>query len=552
MRAAAADGGGGGGGGGGGDDDGGGGGGEGCWEAWLAQDEVPLQRHVQRPEVQAALEAGDGDVAHLHLTLEPAWRMPPPTLSASVPGTKQNSDLNDKPYTVFQLELRHAGLEWAVERRYSEFRALHERLQANAPLCASFKALAARRGADATLPRLPGKRYRNMGEAVVSERREALAEYLARLLRNPLALQAPEVLAFVGMVSTARNDVAARTGRQRDVMHISQLGQHARAGDLVLFKCKNAMSGLQRKVTGSQYDHCGLVVGGPEAGNRATPLSILESTGDGVTVLPLVGRIRAYASEFVKFITLRRMEVVVPAAAGGDGEAQAPVPPPHSYLPRSLSAADRLRRAHVLRLCAFVREVNHLPYRLSAKKLLKSARSKPDTSRAAHKKSSGGGGSSSGGGGEKSAEGAGTYASAAAAPTSSGAAPASARAEADAKDAKEEYTDFFCSELIAAALREMGAVSYDVADAHFWPGAFATGGSIEKYMVDGFSYGDEIVIDCRIVEVSKARESPAQRAAASSKSGAAAALESSDCDSDAEEDPAVTRHALGMGAFKIS
>ena len=122
----------------------------------------------------------------------------------------------------------------------------------------------------------------------------------------------------------------------------------------------------------------------------------------------------------------------------------------------------------------------------------------------------------------------------------------------DAKDAKEEYTDFFCSELIAAALREMGAVSYDVADAHFWPGAFATGGSIEKYMADGFSYGDEIVIDCRIVEVSKARESPAQRAAASSKSGAAAALESSDCDSDAEEDPAVTRHALGMGAFKIS
>ena len=69
---------------------------------------------------------------------------------------------------------------------------------------------------------------------------------------------------------------------------------------------------------------------------------------------------------------------------------------------------------------------------------------------------------------------------------------------------------------------------------------------------DEYDEFDEIVIDCRIVEVSKARESPAQRAAASSKSGAAAALESSDCDSDAEEDPAVTRHALGMGAFKIS
>jgi hypothetical protein len=49
---------------------------------------------------------------------------------------------------------------------------------------------------------------------------------------------------------------------------------------------------------------------------------------------------------------------------------------------------------------------------------------------------------------------------------------------------KGDDDNFFCSELIAAALKSMGVVHYDYSSCHFWPGAFAENGEIEKYLLD--------------------------------------------------------------------
>ena len=46
----------------------------------------------------------------------------------------------------------------------------------------------------------------------------------------------------------------------RNTIHLSKLKTDCRWGDLILFKCANSMSRLQRSVTGSEWDHVGIVV----------------------------------------------------------------------------------------------------------------------------------------------------------------------------------------------------------------------------------------------------------------------------------------------------
>lgn len=49
----------------------------------------------------------------------------------------------------------------------------------------------------------------------------------------------------------------------RNTIHLSKLKTDCRWGDLILFKCANSMSRLQRSVTGSEWDHVGIVVSSP-------------------------------------------------------------------------------------------------------------------------------------------------------------------------------------------------------------------------------------------------------------------------------------------------
>ena len=39
---------------------------------------------------------------------------------------------------------------------------------------------------------------------------------------------------------------------------------------------------------------------------------------------------------------------------------------------------------------------------------------------------------------------------------------------------------------------------------YFWPGSFAKGGEIDHALTPGLSYGEVILLDCKIIEVGKA------------------------------------------------
>lgn len=113
----------------------------------------------------------------------------------------------------------------------------------------------------------------------------------------------------------------------RGVIHLSKVLDFVRTGDIVLFRCRNMLSGLQRRVTRSEFDHVGVVVSHRGVrppcrracsctlpGSRGTPavrrrqrLHLLEATGDGVTCNPLRSRLKSYGNEYTEGIAIRRL-----------------------------------------------------------------------------------------------------------------------------------------------------------------------------------------------------------------------------------------------------
>ena len=77
----------------------------------------------------------------------------------------------------------------------------------------------------------------------------------------------------------------------------------AEFGDLILLRSLNRYSGLQRTVTGSVFDHVGLVIKRP----RRRHYEFLEATGEGVTCFPLAERLEAYSKGFCDLIALRKV-----------------------------------------------------------------------------------------------------------------------------------------------------------------------------------------------------------------------------------------------------
>ena len=113
----------------------------------------------------------------------------------------------------------------------------------------------------------------------------------------------------------------------RSVIHISQLRSVVKWGgelvnaemkhphtpltnsysgtDIILFRCANAVSGMQRLATGAEWDHIGIVV----KRKHSKILELLESTGDGVGCYPLMNRLKAYGTEFTSYMAIRSLEV---------------------------------------------------------------------------------------------------------------------------------------------------------------------------------------------------------------------------------------------------
>ena len=145
------------------------------------------------------------------------------------------------------------------------------------------------------LPVLPD-RYNGQ----VSFRLPKLEKYLDSLLNINTSFSNQHILSFIGAASSYKDE--SRLSYQpsiscpiRNVIHISNLSNILNWGDVILFRCSNSMSGLQRLATGSEWDHVGLITMSPMRRAKGNaPLMLLESTSDGVTVFPAIPRLNAY------------------------------------------------------------------------------------------------------------------------------------------------------------------------------------------------------------------------------------------------------------------
>jgi len=381
-------------------------------------------------------------------------------INALVESYRTATDMNNKQFTSYRLTVKQGDLEWFVIKRYSDFHTLHQTLLDQDPQEMGCIPLD-------ELPRLPPKQFtpgRSLSDDVVSERKVRLGEYLSALTCHPQALCNVHLLSFLGIISTSRQiDVEKRS---RPVIHISRMNETVEWGDLILFKCRNTLSGLQRKVTGAEFDHVGIIVPSstPSGGPSTVSFELLESTGEGVTSYPLIGRLMAYSNHsFTKIMCLRRLR----------GRGDIPV--------------DQLDNRKQW-LVDFKERVEGAPYGFSVKKMIgggnkrKSSRmtngslDEEDSERLVFSKTKGEDTvivfdddtrSSDGGEGD-------------------------------------EEENFFCSELVAACLMEVGLLHTDKEPASFWPGAFAENDSIDESVEAPFHFSSEIAIDCRMMEVGKA------------------------------------------------
>ena len=96
-------------------------------------------------------------------------------------------------------------------------------------------------------------------------------------------------------------------------VHISKIEALVKTGDIVLFKSKNSLSGLQRVATGTNWDHIGMVV------RRTESLyDIIEATGDGVQMYPLVNRLEIYNQSLMSEIAIRQLSGNIPTTFTDD------------------------------------------------------------------------------------------------------------------------------------------------------------------------------------------------------------------------------------------
>lgn len=68
----------------------------------------------------------------------------------------------------------------------------------------------------------------------------------------------------------------------------------------------------------------------------------------------------------------------------------------------------------------------------------------------------------------------------------------------------EEEAGFFCSNLVAAALREMGVLKPEINHNYFWPGAFTAGGEVDEALREGWRFGNVILLDVSALELGQA------------------------------------------------
>ncbi|KAG3101884.1 hypothetical protein PI124_g10563 [Phytophthora idaei] len=369
----------------------------------------------------------------IELELVPMHRMPQPTLDLAIVGTKTKiSDLSQRPYTCYVIDVVFNGTTWQLARRYKEFDALHSQLKSKYPGTA--------------LPGLPPKHVFTPVEGeFINYRKEQLEAFLKQLLLHPIASTDVLLMSFLGVVSISRDPELGQ--REKSVIHVTSLHDSVGVGDIILFSCRFGASRLQRKFTGSKYDHVGIVV----PGESRFLLRIMEATSEGIQVYSLKPRLMAYAREVSNTIIVRKI-----------------------VSDRTPELTEMLRE--------FVRRVDGNPYSIfgilrstgeSDRNIFNSVRVGNSVGEESDDSFFNTGGSST----------------------------SSTPSSPEGTDSAKSQRKYFCSSLVASAWKELGWLQTKRKASSFWPGSFEDGGEVERLLAPGVALGPETVIDCRIVEV---------------------------------------------------
>lgn len=266
----------------------------------------------------------------------------------SLLSSKLLTDRFRKQYRSYTFILHHDDNHWVLQKRFSDFDHLNNILLTKSATDSRFVPTH-------FLPSLvlPSKFSKDL-----SSRQHQLVEYFQVLLDIVYDCPVKEILVFIGLAFEFAPEGDYSKANARINLHLSRLESECETGDIILFKCKNRSSQLQRVVTGAEWDHTGIVV-------RVTPksytdmkyhltqlkmqakdktkskdkakdkdiidskaeecpppplwrfstsrrgmLCVLECTGEGVTCLPLHDRIKAY--DYYKccdYMAVRRLNI---------------------------------------------------------------------------------------------------------------------------------------------------------------------------------------------------------------------------------------------------
>ncbi|GMG16043.1 unnamed protein product [Phytophthora fragariaefolia] len=170
----------------------------------------------------------------IELKLLPLNKMPQPTIDLAIVDTKTKiSDLSQRPYTCYLIDIVFNGTTWQLARRFKEFDTLHSHLKSKYP------------GID--LPSLPPKHvFTPLEGEFINYRKEQLESFLKQLLLHPIASTDVLLLSFLGVVSISRDPELSQS--EKSVIHVTSLHDSLASGDIILFSCRFGASRLQRKV----------------------------------------------------------------------------------------------------------------------------------------------------------------------------------------------------------------------------------------------------------------------------------------------------------------
>ena len=440
----------------------------------------------------------------LHLVNES--KRPNAFVSCSISSTERPVDATGKEYTAYVIKCRQDTIEWILRHRFSDFESLHRNLKAQDKYSSSDRI------SGRLLPRLPGKNLlgrRLSREALVAKRMQALEDYLNALIAATREQPNKLVMEFLGMLSVASAN--PRTIRLAEVMETAQ------PGDLLLFKSNFPMSVLQRTVTGSEFDHIGLVVYRPcdegeklEVNQVQGPLHLLEATGEGVTILPLHSRLRAYHYyRCCDRIAMRRL------GRRGAGEHFEPFSSSSSSNATAASNSTLLLPLPPLtfqRLEAFMRIAQMCRYKLTLRDLLQPKRLSKRETRAVGPSIAANTVDATADDSELSADDNDEeesddkdIISEAPATTTDFEGSSQTQTAQELFPGLHEQT-FFCSALVAAGLKALAVLDKNVNERFFWPGSFtSSSGRLDNLLQPGFAFSAEYDVDCRELELGKLR-----------------------------------------------